>query len=151
MIAARFWSKVRKGNPLECWPWTASLTSKGYGQFELKGKDGRANRAHRIVWELERGPIPKGKQVLHRCDNRLCVNPGHLFLGDNAANAADMVRKNRHGASKLTQEQVLEILRSDAPSRSQAKRFGISIQQINRIRNGASRWENTGLPKTRKS
>ena len=147
-MSEAFWSKVKKGHALECWVWTASTKGKGYGQI---WKNGKSLRAHRVVWEMERGPVPKGKQVLHRCDNRLCVNPDHLFLGDNATNAADMARKNRHGSSKLTSEQVREVLDSDRTNADLAKQFGVTPEAIYRIRSGHSRWEITGLRKARKA
>jgi hypothetical protein len=59
----------------------------GYGQI--------ASCAHRLAWELANGPIPKGMQVLHRCDEPRCCNPDHLFLGTQAENMADMSRKGR--------------------------------------------------------
>lgn len=142
-----FWSKVKKGHALECWPWTASQKGKGYGQF---WKDGKPRRAHRIVWEMVRGPIPKGKQVLHRCDNRLCMNPSHLFLGNNAANAADMAKKNRHGASKLSAEQVAEIIASSATNSELGRLYGVHRDTIWAIRVGHARWEMTGLRKARR-
>lgn len=140
-----FWEKVKIGHALECWPWLASTKGKGYGQFWI---DGKPQRAHRVSWRLTKGPIPKGKQVLHRCDNRLCVNPGHLFLGTNAVNAADMARKNRHGSSKLTDSQVAEIVASNALPRFLARQYGISINHVYRIKRGISRSALTGIKRT---
>lgn len=92
----RFWSKVKQGSPGKCWPWTAAVTHNGYGKAAIgPSNNRRCVRAHRFVWELLRGPIPQGLQVLHRCDNRLCCNPDHLFLGTNLDNVADKVAKNR--------------------------------------------------------
>lgn len=86
----RFWSKVNK-TPF-CWEWTASL-SHGYGQFMMPNR--KLNRAHRVAWILVFGSIPLGLHVLHKCDNRKCVNPNHLFLGTNQDNIIDRVSKNR--------------------------------------------------------
>ncbi len=69
----RFWSKVDKSG--ECWEWTASKMSAGYGQFSL---DGRLWLAHRVAYELLVGEIPEGLQIDHLCRNRACVNPDHL-------------------------------------------------------------------------
>jgi HNH endonuclease len=71
----RFWEKVDKGLPDECWNWTAS-TSYGYGQFILARNTNR--RAHRLAYEALVGPIPDGLQLDHLCRNRRCVNPAHL-------------------------------------------------------------------------
>lgn len=68
----RFWSKVQI-TP-KCWVWTASLTTSGYGQFWI----GRLLMAHRVAYELVKGPIPTGLQLDHLCRNRKCVNPDHL-------------------------------------------------------------------------
>lgn len=71
----RFWAKVRKAGPLECWIWTAPPASTGYGQF---WKDGTNRGAHVVAWEMLRGEIPEGLQLDHLCRNRACVNPWHL-------------------------------------------------------------------------
>lgn len=71
---AGFWARVDKG--VGCWEWTRSLTTAGYGNLRLP--DGRYGYAHRMSWELSRGPIPDGLTIDHLCRNRKCVNPEHL-------------------------------------------------------------------------
>ena len=76
-----------------CWIWTASLLTKGYGRIGVK--EGYTESAHRVSWLLHKGPIPEGMHVLHHCDVRPCVNPGHLFLGTDVDNIEDCLKKGR--------------------------------------------------------
>lgn len=92
----RFWSKVVANSPADCWEWTGGVTHNGYGKFSIGPRgEQRIVRSHRLVWEMVYGEVPDGIQVLHRCDNRKCCNPEHLFLGTNVDNVADKVAKNR--------------------------------------------------------
>jgi hypothetical protein len=90
----RFWSKVEKTD--YCWNWLAG-TVKGYGIIATSG--GKYKFAHRLSFEMVKGEIPEGMQVLHKCDNPLCVRPSHLFLGDNDVNMQDRTNKKRHWAN----------------------------------------------------
>lgn len=89
----RFWSKVEKlGTEGGCWLWTGSCGIKGYGQFYLN----RTMRlAHRVSYTLNIAPIPAGLFVCHSCDQRLCVNPAHLWVGTNLDNMRDCCAKGR--------------------------------------------------------
>jgi hypothetical protein len=89
-MSERFWRKVRKGEG--CWEWTGARNSKGYGNVRIAR---RYRGAHRVSYELTRGPIPAGLLVCHSCDNPVCVRPDHLFLGTVKNNSDDMVRKGR--------------------------------------------------------
>lgn len=117
-IKARFDAKWKENEETGCWEWTASLFPNGYGQFQVRKAEGPAKLdkyAHRWAWRLNRGAIGEGMAVLHRCDNRKCVNPDHLFVGTKKDNAQDMKAKDRHlkgelnSNSKLTKRQVIAI------------------------------------------
>ncbi len=91
-----FWKKVKISksnfyNKVPCWEWTGGLT-EGYGMIRFNYEN---FYAHRISWIIENGEIPDNLLILHKCDNRLCVNPKHLFLGTIADNMKDKVKKGR--------------------------------------------------------
>ena len=101
----RFWKKVNKKNEDGCWEWLGGKSPSGYGLFIYRGKQWKT---HRFSYLLHNGSMPSGLHVLHKCDNRACVNPSHLFAGTHQDNIADAVRKGRFGR-KLTAEDVLAI------------------------------------------
>jgi len=92
-----------------CWVWQGSCVTGGYGNLTFKCE---SLYAHRASWEVHNGPIPVGMSVLHKCDNRRCINPEHLFLGTQDDNIKDMYKKGRQAYDykcKLTEQEVLEI------------------------------------------
>lgn len=92
----RFWSKVDRGEPSECWNWLGARSSNGYGNCRVAGKTVTASR---VAAELSMGRPPDGS-VCHKCDNPLCCNPSHLFVSDVAGNLADMSLKLRGRGQK---------------------------------------------------
>lgn len=96
-LAQRFWYRVTPNDETGCWEWTGSRTNHGYGRVNINQ---RAVLAHRVAYELCVADIPEsdayhGTCILHKCDNRRCVNPAHLRLGSHAENIADMIEKGR--------------------------------------------------------
>jgi hypothetical protein len=136
----RLMEKVSVDPKTGCWNWTGTK-SRGYGYI----KDGNAMRStHRVSYEFHCGCIADGMYVCHRCDNRACLNPDHLFLGTSAENMADMVAKGRqarqrgtsHGRAKLSDNDVRAIrAASGVTHRELAERFGVGQALISFIRN----------------
>jgi hypothetical protein len=139
----RFWDKVVKADdPDDCWGWLAARHEKvWYGVFTVARKTAHA---HRFSYELHNGPIPKGKHVLHKCDNPACSNPRHLFLGDQISNNKDRDRKGRlrvgrlpgskHHQAKLNEDNVLAIRASSATAKDIGEQYGVTAALIYMIR-----------------
>ena len=108
----RFMQKIKIDADTGCWEWQASKSSTGYGQFRVGDKNWKS---HRWSYQYHRGEIPDRMCVCHKCDNPLCSNPDHLFLGTKQENMDDMITKGRaahgekHPSSKLNYEKVLLI------------------------------------------
>lgn len=144
-LRERLMRRVCVNTDTNCWNWTGPVSSAGYGMIGINYK---SRTTHRVSYEIHCGEIPTGFHVLHRCDNRKCVNPKHLFLGTQADNVADMVSKNRHagwsglrgtahGCSKLTENDVREIRAAVNPHvRDLAKKYGVDRNHIYAIRSG---------------
>jgi len=150
-LRSRFWSYVERRGPDECWPWKGGFFSTGYGQFRAGV---RKVRAHRTALQLERGELAPGMIACHRCDNKPCCNPPHLFAGTHADNAHDRDAKGRarlgrrislpgalNPSAKLTEPDVRQIRMLAGQGlfqREIATRFGISQSQVGNIVRGAS-------------
>lgn len=144
----RFNEKWQKDSVSECWVWTGGRASKGYGEIKIPHTR-KQIPAHRLSYFIHKGPIPRGKCVLHRCDNPSCVNPDHLFVGTKKDNALDMVSKMRHcygerqGAHKLSEKDVIamhEMMKLGVKQKSIAEKFEIGEMQVSRIKRGL-RWK----------
>lgn len=140
-IVERFWARVEKGHPDECWPWKGARKKQGYGTVAFLRKD---RFAHRVAFEFTYGPIPKGMDCCHKCDNPPCCNPNHLFAGTRTENLLDSVAKGRYnshlrGKRSMTDEGVIEMRRlwgtGNMSHRQLAQKFGISRPQVGQIVN----------------
>lgn len=149
----RFWSKVAIAAG-GCAEWTGATYPSGYGDFY---HEGRNHPAQRIAWEMVHGPInDPSLYVLHRCDNRRCVEPDHLFLGRHQDNMDDMLSKGRkailtgadHPSARLTPEQVAAIRADSRSQRAIAKDYGISKTQVGNIKRG-KQWQPRQWPEVR--
>lgn len=131
---------IKSDNKDDCWDWNAALKT-GYGSMKYNDKN---IRAHRLSWIIHNGSIPDGLCVLHKCDNRKCNNPNHLFLGSKVDNIKDMVSKGRNkyligetnGRSTITQEivdNIKRLLEIETPTEI-AKKYNISRQIVYKIK-----------------
>jgi hypothetical protein len=163
---ARFWSKVDKRGPDDCWPWTASVARKGYGKFTIV-IDGKLRwiAAHRVAFFIAEGrwPQPFG---CHTCDNPPCCNRRHIFEGTNQDNVDDMMRKGRNpdlaairvelvkhpekrargersGTAKIN-DNIVRAIRADSerriPKTAIAKKYGLDRGHVADIVN-RKRWK----------
>ena len=126
-----FWQKVDKRGTDECWPWKGAKQRAGYGHFRTP--EGKTITSSRFAWVLANGAIPDGMHALHRCDNRACVNPAHIFLGSHKQNMDDCKAKGRHTKgeetkrNKLTEAQAREVLLLKGRARAEALARDLSV------------------------
>ena len=133
-VEERFWAKVEKTSG--CWEWTAAKFSTGYGAIRIKGFQ---RSTHRVAWELCYGQIPAGLCVLHRCDNKSCVRPDHLWLGTNRENTKDMHQKKRwqrKSLGKIDTDRIRDLLCFDFTQQQIADWFGIARTYVSRVKSG---------------
>lgn len=131
-LQERFEEKFTK-TPSGCWLWMGAKLPSGYGQFLYEG---RPHNPSRIAWLIYRGEFPGQQDVLHKCDTPSCVNPDHLFLGDQSANMVDMIHKGRSRTTKLTVKDI-PIIRADTrPASVLARAYGVRRDTIDQVRKG---------------
>jgi hypothetical protein len=129
----RFRKFFKKGNENDCWEWKGCISSSGYGTFHTNIG---MMLAHRVSWTIYNGEIPEGLLVLHKCDNRVCINPNHLSIGDQSNNINDMYNKHRHSNRKLSDDDILFIRASKDNQLKLAAKFGVSQGNISMIKSG---------------
>lgn len=114
-----------------CWLWMGTINGAGYGSIGTGGNrkyGGKPMGAHVAAWQCANGAVPQGLHVCHHCDNKLCVNPGHLYVATTQQNTKDAVERGRYkrGAqrrnARFTDEQIREMREKHAA--------GASIQSI---------------------
>jgi hypothetical protein len=143
----RLISRTKVNDTTGCWDWQGARDGGGYGMILMDGR--KTRRTHRVSFELHNEPIPVGMCVCHRCDNRLCVNPEHLFIGTQIDNVADRDAKGRqarnageaHGCAKLTEGDILAIRSATGGchlTTELAEQFGVTGVHIRNIRSGKS-------------
>lgn len=147
-LAVRFWPKVMRRGANECWLWLGATFQGTYGAVWVNQQH-RAVRAHRVAYLLTHGDIPKGRMILHRCGNKQCVNPLHLYAGGAQENAQDAIRLGhwpdnrgeRHGAAKLTSAQVRFVRRTHTRGilAALSRKWGVSHSLLYMVRAG-KRW-----------
>lgn len=136
----RFWKKVNKSD--DCWLWTATKGSSGYGHFRFREKQALA---HRVSWILTYGEIENSLHVCHKCDIKLCVNPDHLFLGTNRDNMRDKVNRglqtygDSHGTTKIPDAIIQAIRESSECYKILAERYQLRSRYVRRVKLGRIR------------
>jgi len=136
-VRERLYEKVNESG--ECWVFEGASNAAGYGYIGCNGKN---EYVHRVSFELENGPIPDGKIIMHTCDNPSCVRPSHLKLGTQKENRLDAVRKGRTAkgvrvnTAKLTPDDVLEIRKRSAQGesfRALGREYGVTHTAISHL------------------
>lgn len=138
----------------DCWDFLGRANSSGYFEIKLGGRSSfmKSEKAHRVSWMIYNGPIPDGLHVLHKCDNRRCTNPKHLFLGTNYDNAQDREKKGRgnqlkeehHNKAVLTKidvKKIKNLLLLGVQATKIARDFGVGSSTIYNIKYGNT-WRN---------
>lgn len=148
-ILQAFNSKLSKPSLTGCIEWLGTKQPNGYGVFRAGRNSVGTDLAHRFIWLATNGPIENGLHVLHRCDNALCCNVGHLFLGTPKDNMLDKKTKGRtnngitcgegNHKAKLTDVQVTEILLDTRSCLDIAAHYNVGRTQVWRIKTGRAR------------
>lgn len=143
-----FWSRINKDGSIpahcpelgNCWEWTAGRMKQGYGSVWFNHKK---TLSHIVAWELTNGSIPDGYNICHKCDNKICCNPEHLFCGTQKQNIQDAISKGRFiageivGTSKFTWDIIRQVRALYTGKRGNqialCRQFGISPAEMHNI------------------
>lgn len=143
-LEARFWAKVDRRRPDDCWLWQGAIDRRGYGRFSFLGRNAHA---HQVALLIDGRPLPKGAYACHHCDVKACVNPRHLYVGTARTNVLDMYARGRaalnprrgeaSAMSRLT-EAAVQAIRSryaagDVNQRELAAEYGVTQPTIWRV------------------
>lgn len=151
--AERFWLKVDVRSEDECWPWLGRRDDNDYGRFD---NDGRPTTAHRFSFFDKSPHVDRRLHVCHSCDNPPCCNPKHLWAGTQLENIEDMNAKGRRrwgpprrgpesNKTKLTEDQVREIVSSSMTNKELAAKFRVTGSAIYNVRHGKAWAHVTGI------
>lgn len=143
---SRFWESVSVRQIDECWNWRGRVVRGSSGDYGKFSANGTYYVAHRVALFLATDVDPEELDVCHSCDNTLCCNPAHLWIGDARSNILDAVAKGRHarckGNAKITQEVADEIRSYFSPRvrtrKMAAKKFGVSVYLVDEVLYGGA-------------
>lgn len=151
MNREQFMEKVYPEPNTGCWIWAGRTDNKGYGRLSHRDT---FQVAHRFSYFIHKGDFDTSKHLLHTCDNAFCVNPDHLYLGDQRQNNIDRDKRGRqktkrgssHKLAKLNEEASVKIREihnpKTFPTRKLAKMFGVSQCVIMKVIKGSA-WKHT--------
>lgn len=137
-----------------CRLWLAYTSGRGWARLYWKG---RLQSAAKLSWENANGPMPRGMETRHKCDNPICIDERHLEPGTHQDNMDDMVKRGRSNKgtknphAKLSKEQALAIIAATGTQQSIADHFGVCNQTVSEIKSG-KRWAHlprSALPEER--
>lgn len=130
-VQSRFWAKVERRGPSECWPWVGAK-SHTYGMFQVPSL-GRPTSAHRVAYVLECGSVPSGLVVRHRCATKVCVNPSHLLLGTQKDNMNDAMHDLIRTLCKYDAADIRAKYASGEEAEDLAAAYGVAPSHIRGI------------------
>ncbi len=144
-LAEKFWKKIDIRKSSKCWNWVGAIQNCGYGVIG----DGRYGivTTHRLSWEIHYGEIKDNLNVLHKCDNKRCVNPNHLYLGNHSDNMSDRMSRNPGnlggGHQKIDNDDRMNIVSmyrsGNFLQRELSDMFGISRPYVSMLVNNRAR------------